>query len=141
MVSMAAIKLGSATALFLALLCSAHATRTLMGPKLDLPARLMLVDDQEPPSCWESLFQLQSCTGEVIMFFVNGETYLGPKCCAAIRAVEQDCWPDLLATLGYTTEETDVLEEYCNGSDLRQKPLPVSPEAKVVNPLKGSSSP
>ncbi|KAK4790867.1 hypothetical protein SAY86_031280 [Trapa natans] len=141
MVTMAAIKLGSAAVFLLALLSGAQATRTLMGPRLDLAARLRLIDDQEPPSCWESLFQIQSCTGEVILFFINGETYLGPKCCAAIRAIEHDCWPDLLSSLGYTTEETNVLEEYCDGSELGPKPLPVTPKAKVADPLEGSPSP
>nr|CAD1839877.1 unnamed protein product [Ananas comosus var. bracteatus] len=27
--------------------------------------------------CWDSLVELRSCTGEVILFFLNGETYLG----------------------------------------------------------------
>ncbi|GAA0143549.1 hypothetical protein LIER_04211 [Lithospermum erythrorhizon] len=67
--------------------------------------------------CWDSLYELQSCTGEVVMFFMNGETYLGPSCCSAIRTIEHQCWPGLLGTLGYTSEEGDILRGYCDESE------------------------
>ncbi|KAL6269687.1 hypothetical protein ACE6H2_026598 [Prunus campanulata] len=56
----------------------------------------MLNLDEESSNCWDSLFQLQSCSGEVVMFFLNGETYLGHSCCEAIRTIEHQCWPALL---------------------------------------------
>ncbi|CAN0857609.1 Egg cell-secreted protein 1.1 [Linum grandiflorum] len=56
-------------------------------------------------NCWESLIELQSCTGEIILFFLNGETYLGHGCCTAIQ------------TVGFTGEESDVLEGYCDLAD------------------------
>ncbi|KAM0954601.1 putative Egg cell-secreted protein 1.1/1.5 [Dioscorea sansibarensis] len=61
--------------------------------------------------CWESLLALKSCTGEVILFFLNGETYLGPSCCKAIRVIEHHCWAAeaMLAALGFTPEEGDAL--------------------------------
>ncbi|KAL3527929.1 hypothetical protein ACH5RR_012585 [Cinchona calisaya] len=68
-------------------------------------------------TCWESLFELKSCTGEVILFFHNGETYLGQSCCRAIRIIEHQCWPSMLGSLGYTTEEGDILRDYCDASD------------------------
>ncbi|GLT75614.1 hypothetical protein SLA2020_473230 [Shorea laevis] len=79
-----------------------------------LKARLKLEDKDESPNCWDSLIQLQSCTGEVILFFINGETYLGHACCEAIRTIGHKCWPNMLDTLGFTTEEGDILQGYCD---------------------------
>ncbi|XP_008231912.1 PREDICTED: egg cell-secreted protein 1.1-like [Prunus mume] len=95
----------------------------------NLEARLNL--DEESSNCWDSLFQLHACSGEVVMFFLNGETYLGHGCCEAIRTIEHQCWPALLGTLGFTTEETDVLKGYCDEADHIQSPptRPPSPPA------------
>ncbi|XP_021761740.1 egg cell-secreted protein 1.1-like [Chenopodium quinoa] len=70
--------------------------------------------------CWASMFELQSCTGEVIQFFYEGETYLGPNCCLAIRVIEHHCWPNMLATLGFTSEEGDILQGYCDSEEDQQ---------------------
>ncbi|RAL54315.1 hypothetical protein DM860_001443 [Cuscuta australis] len=67
--------------------------------------------------CLETMFQLQSCTGEVILFFMNGETYLGPNCCRAIRTVEHKCWPSMFASVGFTAEESDILRGYCDAEE------------------------
>ncbi|XP_019057897.1 PREDICTED: egg cell-secreted protein 1.1-like [Tarenaya hassleriana] len=56
--------------------------------------------DEETGYCWDSLIELQHCTGELIMFFLNGETYIGPGCCRAIRTVGQKCWPNMMGVLG-----------------------------------------
>ncbi|XP_061345124.1 egg cell-secreted protein 1.1 [Gastrolobium bilobum] len=101
-----------------------------------LGARLKVDDDVhvgESPNCWESLFQLQACTGEVVMFFLNGETYLGPSCCQAIRVVGHDCWPDMLASLGFTTQEGDILQGYCDTKEQHSPPSPPSPTAVAVD--------
>ncbi|OWM85038.1 egg cell-secreted protein 1.1-like [Punica granatum] len=82
----------------------------------DLMARLKLSDDPEAPSCWDSVFELQACTEEVITFFMSGETHLGAGCCQAIRTIEHHCWPGLIGTLGFTEEEGDILEGYCNSA-------------------------
>ncbi|PKA65670.1 Egg cell-secreted protein 1.1 [Apostasia shenzhenica] len=68
--------------------------------------------------CWESLVELRSCSGEVILFFLNGETYLGPSCCRAIRVIEKRCWAAdaMLAALGFTSQEGDVLRGYCDAA-------------------------
>ncbi|KAK7387049.1 hypothetical protein VNO78_27529 [Psophocarpus tetragonolobus] len=79
---------------------------------LSLAARLKL--EGEPNNCWESLWQIQACSGEIVTFFLNGETYLGPGCCQAIRVIGHECWPNIVGSIGFTTEETDVLEEYCD---------------------------
>ncbi|XP_057426863.1 egg cell-secreted protein 1.1-like [Lotus japonicus] len=89
-----------------------------------LAARLK-VGGEAPPNCWESLFELQACTGEVITFFLNGETYLGPSCCRAIRIVGHDCWPGMLHSLGYTSREGDILQGYCDAEE--QPHFPPSP--------------
>ncbi|XP_022777254.1 egg cell-secreted protein 1.2-like [Durio zibethinus] len=81
----------------------------------DLMARLKL--DEESTNCWDSLIQLQSCTGELIMFFLNGETDLGHSCCQAIRTISHQCWPSMIDALGFTKEETHVLEGYCDHED------------------------
>nr|CAD1835298.1 unnamed protein product [Ananas comosus var. bracteatus] len=60
-----------------------------VGP-IGLSARLQ---SDGMKQCWDSLVELRSCTGEVILFFLNGETYLGPSCCRAIRVIEHHCWP------------------------------------------------
>ncbi|MBA0745491.1 hypothetical protein Gogos_008066, partial [Gossypium gossypioides] len=74
----------------------------------DLLARLKL--DEESPDCWSSLIQLQSCTGELIMFFLNGETEIGKSCCLAIRTISHLCWPTMIDALGFTAEESHVIE-------------------------------
>ncbi|XP_057495784.1 egg cell-secreted protein 1.1-like [Actinidia eriantha] len=88
-------------------------------PKLTLVARLK-IDEGEgqdgSSKCWDSLLQLQSCTGEVVLFFLNGETYLGPSCCSAIRTIESQCWPSMLGSLGFTTEEGGILRGYCDAT-------------------------
>ncbi|KAK7411370.1 hypothetical protein VNO78_02803 [Psophocarpus tetragonolobus] len=84
----------------------------LSNPSSSLAFRLKL--EGEPSYCWDSLWQLQACTGEIVTFFLNGETYLGRGCCQAIKVVGNDCWPNIVASLGFTNEETEVLEGYCD---------------------------
>ncbi|KAK3021230.1 hypothetical protein RJ639_045131 [Escallonia herrerae] len=66
--------------------------------------------------CWSALLELKSCTNEIILFFINGESYLGMGCCRAIRTITHHCWPSMLTSLGYTAEEGDILSDYCGGS-------------------------
>lgn len=99
-------------------------TRPISISKSTLASRLKLDEEESPTACWDSLFQLQSCTGEVILFFINGETYLGPSCCRAIRIIEHDCWPSMLGSLGFTSEEGDILRGYCDASNTAATPTP-----------------
>ncbi|KAK2659049.1 hypothetical protein Ddye_005582 [Dipteronia dyeriana] len=123
--------------LFSALIMCGSVTddRPLMHPKLSLVARLKL--DDESPNCWDTLVQLQACSGEIILFFLNGETYLGHGCCHAISTISQQCWPNLIGMLGFTTEEGDILEGYCESPPLmtsdegNSKGFPVN---TLVNP-------
>ncbi|KAK7316983.1 hypothetical protein RJT34_00843 [Clitoria ternatea] len=87
-----------------------------------LATRLRLEDNNK---CWETLFQLQSCTGEIVLFFVNGEAHLGPNCCNALLTIAQECWPNMLTTLGLTSLEVDILRGYCNGASNVDKSLSV----------------
>ncbi|XP_074337657.1 egg cell-secreted protein 1.1-like [Apium graveolens] len=99
-------------------------TRPISVSKSTLVSRLKLDKEESSTACWDSLFQLQSCTGEVILFFLNGETYLGPSCCRAIRIIEHDCWPSMLGSLGFTSEEGDILRGYCDASNSTVTPPP-----------------
>nr|ANC95022.1 EG1L1 [Phalaenopsis aphrodite subsp. formosana] len=84
--------------------------------------------EDETWQCWEALIELRSCSGEVILFFLNGETYLGPSCCRAIRVIEKRCWAAdaLLAVLGFTAQEGDVLRGYCEAA-VEAPPLEFTP--------------
>lgn len=99
-------------------------------PRLGYPSRVV----EDSPTCWDSLMQLSACSGEVVMFFLNGETYLGQSCCKAIETIDGRCSPVLISTLlGYTTMERDVLEEYCNGvQDSTGKGLRIESRRKGV---------
>ncbi|KAK1377961.1 Egg cell-secreted protein 1.1 [Heracleum sosnowskyi] len=92
-------------------------SRPLSISNSTLAARLKLDEEEGSSACWDSLFKLQSCSGELILFFLNGEAYLGPSCCRAIRIVGHDCWPSMLGSLGFTSEESDILRGYCDASD------------------------
>lgn len=99
-----------------------------------LQARLKVPEGEEESSkCWDSLFELQSCTTEVILFFLNGETHLGRDCCHAILIIQQECWPALLTSLGFTPQEDDILRGYCDASDSAPTPL-VPPPNPAVHP-------
>jgi hypothetical protein len=98
---------------------------------LSLEARLKVSD--EPSNCWESLFKLQACSSEIITFFVNGETFLGNGCCQAIRVIGHDCWPNVVASLGFTNEETDILEGYCDKVEDLHSPPPPTPIVSLVD--------
>ncbi|KAG5066706.1 hypothetical protein JHK86_010437 [Glycine max] len=91
-----------------------------------------LKTEGESSYCWDSLWQLQACSGEIVTFFLNGETYLGHGCCQAIRVIGHDCWPNIVASLGFTNEETDVLEDYCD-EDVVHSPPPPPPQS-IDNP-------
>ncbi|CAK9161233.1 unnamed protein product [Ilex paraguariensis] len=103
-----------------------------LGTESTLLARLKLDGEESSSNCWESLFQLQSCTGEVLLFFLNGETYLGTGCCHAIRVIQHDCWPTMLGSVGFTAEEGDILRGYCDAVDSGSAPTPPTPPHAVL---------
>ncbi|PWA97807.1 prolamin-like domain-containing protein [Artemisia annua] len=110
-------------------------TNTTTYDASTLAARLKLdyYEEGGSPGCWETLFELQSCTGEILLFFLNGETYLGPACCMAIVKIEKQCWPNLLGSLGFNSQEGDILRGYCDASeDNRDGPM-ATPPPKLAN--------
>ncbi|KAI3837819.1 hypothetical protein MKW98_004877 [Papaver atlanticum] len=66
--------------------------------------------------CWDALYELRSCTNEIILFFMDVEMYLGIEWCGAIRIITRECWPSMLTSVGFTAEEGDVLRGYCDAS-------------------------
>ncbi|XP_071715456.1 egg cell-secreted protein 1.2-like [Rutidosis leptorrhynchoides] len=68
--------------------------------------------------CWSALLELKSCSNEIILFFLNGDSYLTMDCCRAIRTITHECWPSMLTSLGFTSEEGDILQDYCGGAPL-----------------------
>lgn len=106
-------------------------SRSLSSPSSSSLA-VRLKAEGESSYCWDSLWQLQACTGEIVTFFLNGKTYLGHGCCQAIRVIGHDCWPNIVASLGFTNEETDVLEDYCD-EDVVHSPPPPPPQS-IDNP-------
>ncbi|KAJ9691982.1 hypothetical protein PVL29_011197 [Vitis rotundifolia] len=106
------------------LMANAAATRDLpTNPGLDLTTRLEtsggLVE------CWNALMEIRPCTNEIILFFLNGQTVLGPECCQAISIITRNCWPAMLTSLGFTAEEGNILQGYCKESS--GPPTPASP--------------
>ncbi|CAK8565350.1 unnamed protein product [Lathyrus sativus] len=100
-------------------------SRKLSSPNsnlMSLEARLKV--NGESPNCWESLLKLQACSGEIITFFLNGETMLGHGCCKAIEVIGHDCWPSVVSSLGFTNEESYILEGYCDEVDDVHSPPP-----------------
>ena len=105
--------------LLLTVAATASTTTTFVragAPPADLAERLQGVGQQQ---CWEILMDIRSCTGEIILFFLNGEAYLGPGCCRAIRIIERRCWAAdlMLSVIGFTPEEGDMLKAYCDAGD------------------------
>ncbi|KAF8404354.1 hypothetical protein HHK36_009237 [Tetracentron sinense] len=83
--------------------------------------------------CWNAFVELRSCTNEIVLFFVNGDTHLGPDCCRAIGIITRQCWPSMLTSLGFTSEEGYVLQGYCDASSA--PPLPVVTPLLVEPPV------
>lgn len=69
--------------------------------------------------CWETLLQIKSCTGEIVLSLLEGEAYLGSGCCHALRAFEQRCWAAdaVLSIIGFTPQEGDMLKKFCAAGD------------------------
>jgi len=98
----------------------------------NLSTRLKL--DEGSPDCWNSLLQLQACTGEIVLFFLSGETQLGRICCQALSTIGEHWWPSMIDTLGFNTEESQILEGYCDKAVDSTAPSP--PAAPSVVPVK-----
>ncbi|KAL8200244.1 hypothetical protein R6Q57_011583 [Mikania cordata] len=113
-------------------------TTTITGaPSLAARLKLKNGDDGQDggsPGCWDTLFELHACTGEIILFFLNGETYLGTGCCRAIEEIEKKCWPSLMKSLGFTSEEGDILRGFCDLADDNDDVLTAPPPPRNTPP-------
>ncbi|XP_021895510.1 egg cell-secreted protein 1.2-like [Carica papaya] len=76
--------------------------------------------------CWEALMELKSCTNEILVFFLNGQASLGPDCCRAIHIISQNCWPSMLTSLGFTSDEANILATYCSSSSSSSSSAPAA---------------
>ena len=70
--------------------------------------------------------QTGPCTNEIVLFFLNGESYLGRDCCIAIRTITLHCWPSMLASIGLTAHEADILRGFCD-AEIPHAPPPPAP--------------
>ncbi|KAL4633599.1 hypothetical protein ACB092_04G133800 [Castanea dentata] len=105
--------------MFLSLACllavtNVTATRDLyIKPGHRLATRLEASGEGLVP-CWNALWELKSCSNEIVVFFLNGQTDIGPDCCRAITIITHHCWPAMLTSLGFTAEEGNILRGYCD---------------------------
>ncbi|GMP25460.1 hypothetical protein CsSME_00002318 [Camellia sinensis var. sinensis] len=86
----------------------------LMKPGFNLTARLET--DGGVVDCWNALTEIKSCSNEIVVYFVNGTTDIGPPCCKAISMITHHCWASMLTALGFTPDETNILQGYCDAS-------------------------
>lgn len=107
--------------LFCYLVLVGTATRDLVMKKqnkkqdlLSLSARLQTNGGEV--DCWGSMWELRSCSNEIVAFFINGEADIGPDCCDAISVITRNCWPAMLTSLGFSAEEGYVLQGYCDAA-------------------------
>ncbi|KAL5697996.1 hypothetical protein ACHQM5_029086 [Ranunculus cassubicifolius] len=107
------------------LLSASTATKLSIKPGQNLHARLNGEGGSTYTDCWNALLELKSCTNEIVLFFLNGESYLGQDCCRAIRVITRDCWPSMLTSLGFTSQEGDILQGYCDATSASPPPLQV----------------
>ncbi|KAM4117337.1 hypothetical protein ACJW30_02G116200 [Castanea mollissima] len=96
-----------------------------------LAARLETSEGLVP--CWNALLELKSCSNEIVIFFLNGQTDIGPDCCRAITIITHSCWPAMLTSLGFTAEEGNILRGYCDAaaSIPSAAPSPCSPATRA----------
>ncbi|KAL1190288.1 Egg cell-secreted protein 1.4 [Cardamine amara subsp. amara] len=114
----------STVTLLLILLNTTVSGRDLPAESSNIVARLQSGGLME---CWNALYELKSCTNEIVLFFLNGETKLGVSCCEAVDVITTNCWPAMLTSLGFTSEETNVLRGFCqnpNSGDSSPAPSP-----------------
>ncbi|KAF6154500.1 hypothetical protein GIB67_028392 [Kingdonia uniflora] len=105
------------------------AAREMMNikPGHNLAARLNTEGGGGFGDCWNALFELNSCTNEIVLFFLNGEGYIGQDCCRSIRIITRQCWPSMFTSIGFTAEEGDILRGYCDASPAVPSPPLVQP--------------
>lgn len=72
--------------------------------------------------CWKALLQLVPCTRKFHKLFSNG--YVGPPCCRAMGSIASKCWlPTMIASLGFTPKQPNLLRDFCDESPLASPPV------------------
>ncbi|KAK8951982.1 Egg cell-secreted protein 1.4 [Platanthera zijinensis] len=79
------------------------------------------------------MLELRSFTDEIILFFLNGESYLSLECCRSIRVITHHCWPSMLTALGFTAEEGSVLGGFCDADAATTPPAPAPAPAALLD--------
>ncbi|PIN26845.1 hypothetical protein CDL12_00389 [Handroanthus impetiginosus] len=74
------------------------------------------IPDLESPAldCWTALYEIISCTNEIVAYFSNGAIDITPPCCWAITVITHNCWPAMLSVLGYSPDQANILRGYCD---------------------------
>ncbi|KDO47962.1 hypothetical protein CISIN_1g037667mg, partial [Citrus sinensis] len=42
--------------------------------------------------CWNALMELNSCSNEIVIFFLNSQADISPDCCCAIDIITRKMW-------------------------------------------------
>ncbi|KAK8663779.1 hypothetical protein V6N13_083584 [Hibiscus sabdariffa] len=117
------------------LLASVTSARQLSSSiKLGHNLAARLDDNRGLAECWSALNELKSCTDEIILFFVNGQTDIDTDCCGAVEVITRNCWPTMLTSLGFTSEEGRILRGYCDVSNA-PAPTPNPNPVPASNPV------
>ncbi|XP_062114974.1 egg cell-secreted protein 1.4-like [Humulus lupulus] len=95
--------------------------------------------------CWTALLELKSCLSEIVLFFLNEQTDIGHDCCRSVVFIARNCWPAMLTSLGFTVQEGDILQGYCDAIAAAPPPPPppVAPSpapSAVIPPVALSKS-
>ncbi|XP_042975258.1 egg cell-secreted protein 1.4-like [Carya illinoinensis] len=106
--------LGLGILCLLAMTLATAARELPIKPGHMLAARLETSEGLVP--CWNALMELKSCSNEIVLFFLNGQTDIDPDCCRAISIITHNCWPAMLTSIGFTAEEGNILRGYCDAA-------------------------
>lgn len=77
--------------------------------------------------CWTALLEMRSCSKEIVLFFLDGQTDIGADCCRAIVFITRSCWPTMITSLGFTVQEGDFLRGFCDAVQAHAPPPGPSP--------------
>jgi hypothetical protein len=84
--------------------------------------------------CWSAVTELRSCTNEMVLFFLSGDSFLGRDCCLVIRTITRHCWPTMLASVGFTAEEAGILRGFCDAEVGGAHAPPATPSVPPTAP-------
>ncbi|KAI3877830.1 hypothetical protein MKX03_002037 [Papaver bracteatum] len=113
-------------------------------PGHNLAARINADDGAGMVECWNALYELRSCTNEIILFFMDGEMYLGLECCRAIRIITRECCPSMLTSVAFYCCSSNSYCDAPHSAAPRSSPVtmlpPVQAPAAQSSSIKGPST-